>query len=331
MKKLLFNILFVLSATIHAFAQQGVFNAQNELMLIIDEQTISSPQGEVIFSAQGNIVFTGNSNQATDIIFKTNAASVFQEATANIFTQSGANANWYIAKGNFYYMQEKPEFIVINANKTDDYIAFYSGINDSLLAFISEPAAYSPAILFALTQILWQSHNLDKALSAKIEALKNQNAQQNNVQNQNTTQNQNVQVQNNKQKIASMEPVFGNAMPWLWDGKYLYPAFDRNPMLVWQFTNNVLRPRQLPRNHEEWRWDGDTLKPNWGGHPNREWTWRGGILRNVWNNNMNQEYIIDNNNIARPRFGNFGENEWQINGNIPLPVITAVLLGIVYR
>jgi hypothetical protein len=308
--RIYFTSLFICFFALSIFAQQGVYNSQNELMLIIDDQKSTTPQGEVIFSTQGNIIFSGNSNEKKDIVFKTDAQSIFQKNKANVFTKTGANANWYIAEGNFYYKDVAPLNIIINAQQTDGFYAFYSGINDSLLAYIAEPATYSPALMFALTQILWQSYNLDKAFKEKLEGQKTTKA---------------------SPQIASMTPTFGNGMPWLWDGKFLYPAYDRNPMLVWQFTNNILKPRQLPVNNEEWRWDGDTLKPYWGGHPSREWSWRGGILRQVWSNNMNNEYIIDNDNIARPRFGNFGENEWQINGNIPLPVITAVLLGIVYR
>lgn len=302
--------IFISFLALSVFPQQGVYNSQNELMLMIDNQKITTPQGEVIFSTQGNIVFSGKSNDKNDIIFKTDAQSVFQENKANVFTKTGASANWFIAEGNFYYKEVAPQNIIVNVNQTDDFIAFYSGINDSLLAYITDPATYSPALMFALTQILWQSYNLDKAFQEKIQSLN---------------------ASNNSPQIASMVPTFGNGMAWLWDGKFLYPANDRNPMLVWQFSNNILKPRQLPANHEEWIWDRDTLKPYWGGHPNREWSWRGGILRQVWSNNMNNEYIIDNDNIARPRFGNFGENEWQITGNIPLPVVTAVLLGIVYR
>jgi hypothetical protein len=306
MKGLLSILMFFLS--LQLVAQQGVYNQKSELLFVIENGRISAPESDVILTVRGNIIFFGTSNKADDILFNTDAKSAFQKNRGNVYEKNSGQAQWFISKGNIYYKSFKPENIVLNVNKTEDYLAFYSGLNDTLLAFIPEPIEYSAAEIFAIFQLLWQYYNMDEEFATR----------------QQTSQ----AVQGGI--VGSMEPLWGGGIVWLWDGKYLYPAHNNNQLMVWQFSNNVLRPKLNPRNHEEWRWDGDSLKPYWGGNPQNEWSWRGGILRQVWTNNHKNEYIIDG-NIARPRFGNFGENEWELNGSIPLPIVTAVILGIVYR
>jgi hypothetical protein len=306
--KWIFNI-WLLLITVSAFAQQGVYDKNSKLIFIIENGRISAPESDTILTVRGNIIFFGTSNKADDIIMSTDARDVYQKGRGNVYNRDGSNAGWYISRGNIYFAQFREENAVANIVKTDDYLAFYNAMNDSLLAFIPETPEYSPAEILALFQLMWQMYDLEEQFN----------------QTRNTVQATQGGI------IGSMEPTWGGGVVWLWDGKFLFPAHNNNQFMVWQFSNNVLRPKLNPRNHEEWRWDGDSLRPYWGGHPQNEWSWRGGILRQVWANNHLNEFIIDNDNIARPRFGNLGENEWQIQGNIPLPVITAVLLGIVYR
>jgi hypothetical protein len=56
---------------------------------------------------------------------------------------------------------------VLNVNKTEDYLAFYSGLNDTLLAFIPEPIEYSAAEIFAIFQLLWQYYDMDEEFATR--------------------------------------------------------------------------------------------------------------------------------------------------------------------
>ena len=54
------------------------------------------------------------------------------------------------------------------------------------------------------------------------------------------------------------------------------------------------------------------------------------ILRQIWNANYNKEYLYED-GIIRPRFGGFGENEWEVQGDVPKAVVTAIVLGVLFR
>jgi len=131
--------------------------------------------------------------------------------------------------------------------------------------------------------------------------------------------------------LSYIEPVFGNGIVWVWDGLYLYPyGVNKSHPMTWKFENDKLSPINYPRNEDEWSWDGNGLKPYWGGNPQGLWTWQNGVLRQIWNNNHNNEYFIDG-NVIRKRFGVYGDNEWEITGSVPKPILTAIVLGLLFR
>lgn len=310
------NIISVLILSIcigFSFAQQGLYDSSNELMFIIDSNQIIIPDGETILSTQGNLIFVGNSNKSGDLLYKVDVKDVFKKNKGMAIERDAEKVKWYISEGNFYYQKFDPRHVVVNIVKEDDFLAFYNSFNDSLLAYIPDPMEYSSAKIFAVFKLLWQYYDLENEYAINID---------------NTGKL--PKEYTDAGIIGVMQARFDDGMAWHWDGRFLYPSFDRNPMLVWRYENDILKPNSVPKSREEWVWDGEAMKPYWGGNPKNEWSWRGGILRQVWNNNHNNEYIIDG-HVVRKRFGNIGENEWEIFGEVPLPIITAIVLGIVFR
>jgi hypothetical protein len=80
MKGLLSILMFFLS--LQLVAQQGVYNQKSELLFVIENGRISAPESDVILTVRGNIIFFGTSNKADDILFNTDAKSVFQKIGA---------------------------------------------------------------------------------------------------------------------------------------------------------------------------------------------------------------------------------------------------------
>lgn len=289
-------------------AQLPVLDLQQDTLFLLEEGNVESKLGEVIFSTKGNIIFKGNSSSYKDILFTLALDSFSQQKKAFIYNNKGAESNFSIKESVIYYTISETAYPVATVVQNPDNWAIYNNLNDSLLAYI--PSTYvTNAQLFACFNGLWNFYKMQESLEAIIKA------------NSNTTQD----------GLAVIQPVFGNGIVWVWDGKYLYPngANLSNPM-VWVYENNKLAPRNYPRTQEEWAWDGSSLKPYWGGNPQGQWTWQNGILRQVWNNNYKNEYFIED-NVIRKRFGNFGDNEWEMKGAIPLPIATAVVLGLLYR
>ena len=300
----LISILFIGQLS----AQLPALDLQQDTLFLINEGKLESKTGEVFFSTKGNIVFKGNSSASKDILFTLALDSFSQKKRATIYNNKGGESAFSIKESIIYYQLADAEYAVATIVQNFDNWAIYNLLNDSLLAFI--PAVdVSKAQVFASFYGLWNLLKMKESLQAKIKASTN-------------TQQDGLSV---------IQPVFGNGVVWVWDCKYLYPnGANMSHNMVWIYENNKLAPRNYPRTQEEWSWDGSGLKPYWGGNPQGLWSWQNGVLRQIWNNNYKNEYFIEE-NVIRKRFGNYGDNEWEMKGTIPLPIITTVVLGLLYR
>jgi hypothetical protein len=292
----------------HLSAQLPVLDLQQDTLFILQEGKVQNRMGEVVFSTKGNIVFKGNSSDYKDILFTLALDSFAQKKKALIYNNKGAESPFSIQESVIYFNISDRDYPVATLVKNLDNWAIYNVLNDSLLAFIPS-IQVSNAQIYASFYGLWNLYKMKERLQAQIKA------------NSNTTQD----------GLSVIQPVFGNGIVWVWDGKYLYPngASMSHPM-VWIYENNKLAPRNYPRTQDEWSWDGSGLKPYWGGNPQGQWSWQNGVLRQLWNNNYKNEYFIED-NVIRKRFGTYGDNEWEMKGTIPLPIVTAVVLGLLYR
>ena len=291
-----------------ASAQTPVLSLEQDTLLQIENGQIISPANSVLFSSKGNIIFKGKSSSYKDILFTLALDSISQEKEGVIYNRKGARSLFTIQQSIINYAYKDETYAVATFVKNDDYWAIYNNLNDSLLAYLPS-VQVSNASLFATFYALWNSTGMKAQLISAV----------------------NTSKEENMDGLAIMQPVFGAEIVWIWDGTYLYPnGMNSSHPMVWKYENEKLQPVNYPRTQEEWYWDGQGLKPYWGGDPSNQWTWQNGVLRQTWNNNYKNEYFIED-MVIRKRFGVYGDNEWEIKGDMPLPLITAVVLGILYR
>lgn len=297
-------LLFALFAW--ANAQVPVLDLNSDTLYLLNDKDLSKKDGEVLYSFQGNIVFKGASTSYKKIEFTLAIDSLQQKKEGKIYNSKGASSAYTLKESILYFTKQEQKLALAIFAETDQSWAIYNALNDSLLAFIPNKDL-SNASLFAVYFALWNDLKLETQINDAL------------------------QVNSPSDGIAYMQQVFGNGIVWIWDGRYLYPnGANSSSSMFWILEGDKLYPRNYPRTQEEWQWDGSSLKPYWGGNPQGQWTWQNGILRQVWNNNYQNEYFIED-GVIRKRFGSFGDNEWEIHGDIPLPIITAVVLGILYR
>lgn len=300
------NLLLLFALFTLAKAQVPVLNLNSDTLYLLDDKALSKKDGEVLYSFQGNIVFKGASTSYKKIEFTLAIDSLQQKKEGKIYNAKGATSAYSLKESILYYTKQEQKLALAIFAETDQSWAIYNALNDSLLAFIPNKNL-SNASLLAVYFALWKDLKLEEEI------------------------NQAFQVNASSDGIAYMQQVFGNGIVWIWDGRNLYPnGANSSNSMFWILDGDKLYPRNYPRTQEEWQWDGSSLKPYWGGNPQGQWTWQNGILRQVWNNNYQNEYFIED-GVIRKRFGSFGDNEWEIHGDIPLPIITAVVLGILYR
>lgn len=305
MKKIF--VLLFLAVQSFLFAQKNIYDASGNAFAYIKENVILDSTHQVLYNLKGQIVFAALSEKKEDILL-----TIETRKNKNlVYNKVETQPTWIFQNNAIYWRQNNVDVLVINIDKKSGFTSFYNVQTDSLIAYIDTENVSELELMMSFFHV-WKSLDLETAFKA-----------------------QNIQNANGEKMpegiIGYMKPVFGDPLNvWLWDGKYLYPAYDRDPNLVWLYDGSTIKPDWNSRIETEWSWDGEELKPYWGGHPKNNWRWEGNIFRQIFDSNYKNEFeIVDG--IARKRFGTYGEIEWEIHGDMPLALVSMVLLRIVYR
>lgn len=306
--KLFYSILLLFVATNILQAQTNVFTAEGEKIAYLKDNFLLDIQHKPLYNHQGLIVFNSTSTNKKDIALTIDV----RKKKTTIYEGVETYPKWIVKDYTVFWRKNREDIQIINIKSEEGFTSFYNHRTDSLIAYVDSEVISEKEQSLVLFYI-WNELQLENVFEKQVALIYSENS-------------------NLPDGIlGAMKPVFGDDLNiWFWDGKYLFPAYDRDQRYVWEFDGKTLKPTWNSRVQNEWSWDEGELKPYWGGHPRNNWRWDNGILRQVFENNYLNEYeIVDN--IVRKRFGAFGDNEWQIEGEMPLPVLTLVLLGIVYR
>lgn len=306
--KLLFSIFFFFSLVSISDAQTNIFNAESEKIASLKDNFLLNINNKPLYNHKGLIIFKNTSNNKNDIELTIDV----RKRKTTLYNKVETYPTWTIKDNSIFWRKNKNDVLLIHIKKENGFTSFYSARTDSLITYIDSDTLSEKEQSLVFFHV-WNILDLEAVFEKQVALLFSENSDL------------------PEGILASMKPVFGDDLNvWLWDGQYLFHAYNIDQRYVWEFDGKTLKPRWNSRIENEWSWDGDELKPFWGGHPRNNWRWDNGILRQVFENNYKNEYeIVDN--IVRKRFGSFGDNEWEIEGEIPLPVLTLVLLGIVYR
>jgi hypothetical protein len=68
----------------------------------------------------------------------------------------------------------------------------------------------------------------------------------------------------------------------------------------------------------------------WRNNRQLEWSWDGRILKPVWDTDWANQYMIQN-GVIKPWSNVHTEREWQMDGEIPLPLIILVVSGLALK
>ncbi|MGB1316433.1 MAG: hypothetical protein ACPG4Y_10460 [Chitinophagales bacterium] len=305
MRNILF-LLFIVQINI-IFAQISLKNTEAKTVASLNENVLYSNENVPLFNLKGQIVFKEKSNNRNDIVLTIDNRKYKTLINENIST----SPKWLIQKEQIYWRKNREDILVVNFKKQDGFTSFYNAQTDSLIAFLDSEDVSTLQISFVLFY-MWDYFDLEDKFSKSLQTSTSNEVLPDGV-------------------IGFMKPVFGDPLNvWLWNGEVLYQAYDNDPFYVWTYDGSTIKPQWNSRIETEWTWDGEEIKPYWGGHPRNNWRWEGNILRQVFNSDYKKEFEITD-NIARKRFGAYGETEWEIHGEMPLALISIILLGIVYR
>ena len=309
------NILtaFVLLLTLatkagNSFVFMG--DTTNKLFWCSNNEIYSPDKQTMLYHQRGNIFFDGPAELRTNIFMLTSSMDFNSDKLELVYekdnrsaTYSFSNNKFYLGKNESADFQKKNE--LIHVQRVKKWLAFYSSVNDSLLAFYAaDSLPASAAIMVAYTLV--KKLNLEDKISLKQNRLPFDDA-----------------------PVASIKPLLGNQTvnEWIWDGKYLRPRWNVDQRLVWTFDGQTLKPASGNNVYDQYIWDGENFKPNWRTNNAEEWSYDGHRFKPVWGSDADNEYIVENGTV-KPAEGVHPEKEWKMEGDIPVPVLILIISGI---
>jgi hypothetical protein len=295
-----------------AFAGNGfVYLSDTSKLFWASNNEIYSPdKQQLLYFQKGNIFFTGDNDSRQNIFLLLTSMDVSSDKLELIYERDSHQATYSFSDYKFYAGKNETEDFkskneLIHIQRAKKWLAFYSSIDDSLLAYYNaDSLPSSTAILVAYSLI--KKYALENELSVRPERLHFLPS-----------------------PFVTMKPVTGNqtANEWIWDGKVLRPRWNVDQKLAWTFDGQTIKPLNSENLYEQYSWDGENFKPVWHTNRDEEWTWDGRLLKPVWNTDWANQYEIDG-DIIRPWSNVHPEKEWQVDGDIPLPLIILIVSGI---
>lgn len=288
-----------------------VFLADTSKLFFVNENEIYSPdKQQLLYFQKGNIFFNGSTDDRQNIFLLTTSLNAGGNSTEQIYEKSNREVRYSFSQNKFYSgnvesEEQKKAAELIHIEKSKKWLAFYSSLDDSLLAYFNADSLHSStSIIVAYTLI--KKLELDK----KLAELPKPAPQQTN-------------------SYATIKPFWGNATAneWMWDGNILRPRWNVDPRLAWTFDGQTIKPYYGTNIYEEYSWDGEIFKPVWRTNRAQEWSWDGRLMKPVWDTDWADQYKIEA-GVVKPWSNVHTEKEWRLDGEIPIPLIILIISGI---
>jgi hypothetical protein len=124
---------------------------------------------------------------------------------------------------------------------------------------------------------------------------------------------------------GTIKRLWGSAEDeYVWDGRIIKRKWNSFDFEEWSFDGKTLK-RVWYAGEDDYVWDGKTLRKKWNTGTD-EFEFDGSVLRRKWNTGMD-EFSIQG-NIVKRLWNTNNNDEWEIDGDIPVPVIAMVVFGL---
>lgn len=306
-----FALCFLLLAFRDSNAGSGFvyLSDTSKLFFASNYEVYSADKKQLLYFSKGNIFFTGSNDDRQNIFLLCTSMDITSEKLQTVQEKDNTNPFFSFSYGKIYMGKpdeddSKSGSELLHVERTGKWLAFYSSLNDSLLAYYAADSfPNSLAVITAYT--LLKKFNLAEKLGRK------------------KTTSQTLQ-----QKFSTLKPVWQNVTDneWIWDGQVLRLRWNPDTKYVWTFDGKTIKPYYGNNIYEQYEWDGEYFKPIWRTNRAQEWQWDGRIFKPVWDTDWANQYVIEN-NVVKPWNNVQTEREWVLEGDIPVPILILVLSG----
>ena len=309
-KSFLATLVLFISAAVHAGDSFVFLNDATKLFFASNNEIYSSDKKQLLYFQKGNIFFNGAADLKENIFLLATSMDISSDKLELLYEKDNRQPSYSFTSNKFYAgktvsldLRQKTELIHIERVKK--WLSFYSSFNDSLLAYYaadSVPGSTAIIVAYALVK----KYSLEK----------------------NTAEAHSVPpFQANA--YSTIKPIWGNQTvnEWMWDGQTLRPRWNVDPKLAWVFDGQTIKPQFGNNIYAQYSWDGENFKPIWRSNKNEEWSWDGRLMKPIWETDWANQYIIED-GVVKPWSNVHTEKEWQMQGDIPIPLIILILSGI---
>ncbi len=281
----------------------------SKLFYVSNNEIYSAGKHDLLYFQKGNIFFSGSTDEKQNIFLMTTSMNPSSDKLELIYEKDNRVEGFSFKQYKFYLGKPESDELkeaseLIHIEKSKKWLAFYSSLNDSLLAYYNgDSLPSSTAIVVAYTLI--KKFELDKKIVIQPILLPQTNS------------------------YSTIRPMWGNATAneWMWDGNILRPRWNVDPRLAWTFDGQTIKPYYSNNIYAQYSWDGETFKPIWRNNRAEEWSWDGRLMKPTWDTDWANQYLIES-GVVKPWSNVHTEKEWRLDGTIPIPLIILILSGI---
>jgi len=277
------------------------------ILFIQNEHIINASDSSIISTVKGNLIFNGNSEKKEDIIFMLNAADIFSKKPAQLIIEKDKKPLITTTKAEVYLgaVTGRKELFMGQFFKTDSSCTFKKDENEKPLFEILSNKLTS-AQLMAVATIIIAKYKIDQAL---LDSLSARAAEQ--------------QMPLGSGTMRRLWSSGGNE-DFVWDGYILKNRWNYNEYEQWSFDGETLK-RAYYDTGEDFVWDGKTLQRKWMTNGDM-YELEGNTIRKIYGNTEDEFYIQGN--IVKRAWTTIGSDEWEVNGELPIPIIILIVFRI---
>lgn len=274
---------------------------ENEVLSILQNDTITP-----VFTIKGNIIFSKLSQKREDILYLITGNDITSKKGGQVISSANNKALYTFSKGKLFLgssLYDKRMYAGYFEVITNSQTAFFITTQNKPLFYI-DAVDIQASLLLAIMVYFIQSQQVDVKHFAKLET---------------------------QQPVSSgggtIRRLWGNnnQEDFIWDGLILKKRWNFNEFDQWKFDSTYISHAFFDTG-EDWQWDGTTLQSRWNSNE-QAYVWQGNSLKTVYGNAADEFYIQGN--IIKRAWTAVGNDEWEINGEIPIPIIMMVVFRIV--
>lgn len=284
-----------------------IYNSDKELIAYIKDNKLHSSENKILYNAVGKIIFTGDNDRRRNMKWMVQIPNFTGSRSGKLTRPNSSGADYTTHRSGFFYGDRIMEFnanLMLRLIQEEDSLWFKKGLSEEKIGFGISSAEEIPVTHLVMAfQFIKDYEVLDAFVKGQIAEWKPE--------------------AKSSMGSGTIRPLWEGARDeFIWDGQVLKKRWSAGDQ-EWTFDGTILR-NTWTGSEDEYEWDGNVLKKRWG-MSGEEYEWDGRTMRRRFDSRYQYS---KSGNVIRRDFTSADRDEWEIQGDIPIPVIMLVIFRI---